>query len=458
MNRTFFVFFALVAVGCDEGTPHQHAGDTALFVASEGSLGCWAVEDGSQHPGEVQSVTGPVDLQVLADETVMLNLTGRNEILAVDGKTMLEKARIPSSGMGAVRPVHSFVTPERNGKAYWMTLNDGAMNKVETNSARFVDITPGSATYLQPVGEVRLGVGHHKASFSSTRERVVISNISDCDNVISVYDYSDIANIKTVATLTAAQAGFDGSTRAKTCDPTYQNGQPPSPHGCATSSVTGKVFCNMTATGEIIVVDVDATPPTFTLVPTGGAGGGYTKAHPAGRYLYSLQEEPREGSAERPGAPCQIGQLVVIDAMTESIAKELPLFYKGPGCTEVLAGTAAETANPGHIAIAADKLFAVTSGGFMVDDARVDQLLVLDLSDPASPAQRPSVKVGAGTGHGTDALSGDGKWLFVNDAVDGTVSQIDTATGTLVKSIAVKANPRTLGTFGPEGPSHHAGH
>ena len=46
------------------------------------------------------------------------------------------------------------------------------------------------------------------ASLRVTRPRVVITNIADCGNVLSVYDYTDVANIKTVGTLTAAAAGW----------------------------------------------------------------------------------------------------------------------------------------------------------------------------------------------------------------------------------------------------------
>ena len=47
------------------------------------------------------------DMQALANGTVLVNLSGSNEVLAVDGKTMLLKGRIASSGGTAVKPVHS---------------------------------------------------------------------------------------------------------------------------------------------------------------------------------------------------------------------------------------------------------------------------------------------------------------------------------------------------------------
>jgi hypothetical protein len=111
-----------------------------------------------------------VDLQALEDGTLLVNLTDRNEILVVDGTTMLEKARIPSSARGAVRPVHAYLTPKRGGKQLWVTLNDGAEGKAETNSATFVDVTAGSPTYRRPVGRwaSASGITRRRSARSST--------------------------------------------------------------------------------------------------------------------------------------------------------------------------------------------------------------------------------------------------------------------------------------------------
>src|SRR5262249_41195904 len=158
-----------------------------------------------------------------------------------------------------------------------IALNDGAEGDAMTDSARFVDATAGSPTYLMAAGEVGLGIGHHKATFSSTVSRVVISNISDCNNVLTVYDYTDITNIKALATLTAQQAGWDGTSFPKTCDVTYKTGIPPAPHGCATSKLSKKAYCNLTGSGDLVVTDIDATPPTFKIIKTNGSGAGYTR-------------------------------------------------------------------------------------------------------------------------------------------------------------------------------------
>jgi hypothetical protein len=467
----------LLAIGCGESDDHGHCDDGhvdeecpapgtmkhTLFVAHEGgALISYDIESGAERPGAVQGLSGPVDMQALADGTILVNLTNEHEVLAVAGQTMLEVARVSSSGAGGRRPVHSYVSPERGGRQFWLALNDGTEGVKERNSAAFIDITPGSAARFQRIGEVALGVGHHKAAFSTKADRVVISNISDCENVLTVYDYSSIVNIRSLATLTASDVGFTeadpgmGNFDPRYCDPTFSRGLPPSPHGCATAKSTGKVFCNITSSGEMVEIDPDSDPPTFARHATRGKGGGFTVAHPNGRHLYSMQEEPREGKG---GAPCQIGQVAVIDAMTSSVTVELPIFYRGPSCATALAGTPAESANAGHSHFTHDgsKLLIPTSGGFMVEEARVDQLVILDTSDPAAPRQLPSVTVGQHTSHSSSALSGDGELLFVVNAIDGTISAVDLST-LVSRTITVAANPRTVATFGSEeGPSEQTG-
>lgn len=465
--RERFLFVTLVmATGCGssaDGTATPHDGGATglaqtLFVAHEGFLSSYDIATGNERAGTIPNVTGPVDMQALPDGHLFVNLTGRNEVLIFDGKTMLETARLPSSSKGATRPVHSYLSPDVAGKRYWISLNDGDGNK-PTNSAQFVDVTPGSAKYLQVAGEVALGVGHHKAAFSTTQARVVISNISDCDDVLTVYDFSDVAQIKSLATLTAKAAGWDGSSFGRTCDPSYKMGVPAAPHGCASSKVSKKVYCNLTGAGDIVVVDIDAPTPTFKSLKTTGSGAGYTKASPDGRFLYALQASPREGDKVT-GAACQVGQLVVIEAQNDAIAKQLPLLYKGPACADMLAKTPAETDEPGHIRVSPDgkTLFIAIDGGFNVADARSNQEVVVDVSDPPNAVQKPSITIGQGGGHHGDAVSGDGKFLFVTNNEEGSVSQIAIAAGTVVKTIKTKDKPLTVATWGAaEGPSEATG-
>src|SRR5687767_10543 len=137
------IVLLLAVAGCgDEGPGHGNMGGTvaqALFVAHEGFLVSYDIATGRERPGTIPNVTGPVDLQAFDDGHVMVNLTGRNEILIAEAATMLEVARLPSSMRGAARPVHSYISPEIGGRKYWLTLNDGASGQPETNSALLVD-------------------------------------------------------------------------------------------------------------------------------------------------------------------------------------------------------------------------------------------------------------------------------------------------------------------------------
>jgi YVTN family beta-propeller protein len=449
------VFVCLIScTGVERGSNPLKTAHT-LYVAHDAMLVSYDIATGQERPGTVTNLATPTDMQALEDGKVIVNLTGLSQILTVDGSTMLEAARLPSSNSGGTRPVHSYISPVRSGRRYWLALNDGANSNPTTSKATFVDLTSTSASYLTEAGEVGLGVGHHKAAFSNTVQRVVISNIGDCNNVLSVYDYSNLSSIQTLKTWNASDLGWDGLTRI--CDPTYQRGAPPAPHGCGTSKVSGKVYCNLTSSGDIVAINVDPTPPTATVLHSHGSGSGYTKPHKDGRYVYSLMAKPREGSG---GMVCQIGQLAVIDSTNDTITREVPLFYKGPGCTSVLIGTDEETAEPDHIRPSPDgkTLYLSTAGGFGIPTARVRQELVVDVSNPANPVQRASIPVGASVEHHGDALTGDGRLLFVTNNADGTVTQIDASTNSVMKTLTVQSSPKTVATFGSnEGPSEQTG-
>jgi YVTN family beta-propeller protein len=110
------------------------------------------------------------------------------------------------------------------------------------------------------------------------------------------------------------------------------------------------------------------------------------------------------------------------------------------------------------ISLDASRLFITVAGGFEVESARVRQQLVLDISAPDAPVQLPSIPVGASTGYHGDSLSGDGRWLFVANNIDGTVTQIDVATASVVRTSTVGTTPKVLATYGSlEGPSVQAG-
>jgi hypothetical protein len=478
--KTTSVFGSLVLlIACheDHSTTGPDGGNgtvaQTLFVAhglwaydatDPGTLVSYDIATGAEKPGTIPAILGPWDMQALADGTVLVNLTPQGETLVVKGTTMLENGRAkPSSA--AVRPVHTYLSPSRAGKQYFMAMYDGKDAIQATNAATFIDVNPTSPTYLHKVGEIALGIDHHKGAFSTTQERVAISNIGDCDDMISVYDYSNIGAITRIKTFSAADAGWTapdpgaGNFDPRFCDQSYTRGLPPAPHGAATSKLSGKVYMNLTSTGEIMAIDIDASPPTFTKIATTGSGAGYTKMHKGGRYVFTLESSPREGDSMNPGVKCQIGQIVVIDSMTDRVVKAVPLLYQGPSCTTSLVGTDEETDEAFHMLETDDgnTLFVTVAGGYQVAAARVRQEIVFDVSDATNPVQKPSVAIGTSTGYHGDALTGDGKLLFIANNLDASVTRIDTVT-LATGSIKTNPYPTTLATWGTrEGPSEQTG-
>jgi hypothetical protein len=425
--------FACSSGVTDTGPSNPNTMSQALFVAtSDGQLLSFNTADGTTRPGSLTQVTGPVDLQALPDGYVGVNLSGANEVLFANAETMLEAARFPSSFTTGRRPVHSYISPARNGKQYWLSLNDGD-GTLPTNTGLFTGIAKTRSDWLQPVGEVALGIGHHKAAFSSTRERVVISNISDCNKVFQIFDYSNPGSIQEIKSWSCADLG--GIARA-------------TPHGCATSSASGRVYCNMTATGEVASIDVDAAVPTLTKItpPLGGTGSGASMAHTAGRYVFTAHASPREGAG---GAANQIGSLTVIDGQTNS-ATDIPLFYDGAGSTRALVGTDEEGTGISHVSVSADgtRLFVIP-GSASAATARARRVLVVDTTNPANPVQLASITVGASHGDNSDALSGDGKTLFVSNNAETTVSAIDVASLRVTRTFDTHGgSPKVVATFG----------
>jgi YVTN family beta-propeller protein len=445
------VVVSMVALAsCGSGGPRGGAASSdamaqALFVATlDGQLTSMDAGDGTSRSGVVTQVVGAVDLQGLPEGYVGVNLSSSNEVLFVDARTMLEAARFPStlSGKGK-RPVHAYISPARNGKRYWLALNDGVspalpdpVQQAASNSALLVGIAKGTADWLKPVGEIALGIGHHKAAFSNTRERMVISNISDCATVFHVFDYSDPTAIQEVKTWSAADLGFDCAVKR------------PSPHGCATSSTNGRAYCNLTGSGEIVSIDLDAATPTFTKIapPLGGSGAGATAVHPAGRFIFSAHNTPREGQG---GVANQIGSLSVVDTQTDAVT-DIPLLYDGAGGTRVLIGTDEEGTGISHLTVSVDgtRLFVIP-GSASATAARARRVLVVDLSDLAHLQQLASITVGASHGDNSNALSGDGKLLFVTNNAETSVSVIDVATLKVVKTYDTHGSaPKVAATFG----------
>jgi YVTN family beta-propeller protein len=411
---------------------------------------------------------GSSDLMALESGVALSNHTAGNEVLLIDLNRRSEIGRMPSSSLGGIRPVHMYLSPTIEGRQYVVVLNDGHERgtpkgeRPKDSTLLLIDAVQSSPTFLKPVGEVRLGIGHHKVGFSTKRPRLAVSNIADCLDVVSVYDYEDPSDIKRIKTFSDGDLGYDRSTPLKTCDETGKAGVMLSPHGTGTSAATGRVYHFLTGTGQIAMFDVDAAIPTVKLLQTAGSGGASVKDLPGGRFMVVPQRGPREVYQRADGSLCQVGQLAVIDAVAEKVAAQLPVFYGEPTCRTSIAGKPYERAALQYAMPSPDgKTVFVEIGTLygppnLIAESRF--VAVFDLSDPYRPIQLPSIPVGAGNDTREHALTGDGKQLLVTNSLDNSVSVIDVGLRQVVRTIPTVNKPFRVVTFsGQTGPSKPTG-
>jgi YVTN family beta-propeller protein len=411
---------------------------------------------------------GSSDVLALSSGVLLSNHTAGNEVLQIDFRRRAEIGRLPSSSLGGTRPVHMYMTPVIAGKQYAIVLNDGVASNTKRgerptdSTLLLIDVVEGSPSYLKPAGETRLGTGHHKVGLSMTRPRMAVSNISDCSDVVSIYDYDSAPDIKLVKSFSAADLGYDGSSFLKTCDETGKAGVMLSPHGTGTSGAANRVYHFLTGTGEIAVFDIDADAPTVKLLKTSGTGGASIKDLPGGRFMVVPQRGPREVHQKADGAVCQVGQLVVIEAMTEKVAAQVPVFYGEPTCRTSVAGKPEEWAALQYAMPSPDgkTVFVEIGTLYSPPNAKVGSRFtaVFDFSDPYRPQQLPSIPVGAGEDTRDHALTGDGKLLIVPNRLDNSVSVIDIGSRQVVRTIPTVQKPHRVATFGEGvGPSKPVG-
>jgi YVTN family beta-propeller protein len=411
---------------------------------------------------------GSSDLLALSSGVALSNHTAGNEVLIVDLNRRSEIGRLPSSSLGGIRPVHMYLSPQVEGRQYAVVFNDGNERgtpkgeRPKDSTLLLIDAVQSSPTFLKPVGEVRLGIGHHKAGFSTKRPRVAVSNISDCADVVSVYDYQNPSEIKLVKTFPAADLGYDGSTPLKTCDETGKAGVMLSPHGTGTSAATGRVYHFLTGTGQVAAFDIDADVPTVKLIQTSGSGGASVKDLPGGRFMVVPQRGPREVHQRFDGSLCQVGQLAVIDAIAEKVAAQVPVFYGEANCRTSIAGKPHERAALQYAMPAPNGKTVFVEIGTLYGPPNVVAesrfVAVFDLSDPYRPVQLPSIPVGAGNDTRDHALTGNGTLLLVPNSLENSVSIIDIASRQVVRTIPTVTKPfRVVTFFEGIGPSKPAG-
>jgi DNA-binding beta-propeller fold protein YncE len=411
---------------------------------------------------------GSSDVLALGSGILLSNHTAANSVLQIDLKRRVEIGRVPSSSLGGTRPVHMYLSPAMQGKQFAIVLNDGQASSTKRgerpsdSTLLLIDAVESSTSFLKPVGETRLGIGHHKVGFSMGRPRLAVSSIADCSDVVSIYDYSNPSDIKLIKAFSAADLGYDGSSFLRTCDETGKTGVMLSPHGTGTSAASGRVYHFLTGTGQIAIFDIDADVPTVKLLQTAGTGGASVKDLPGGRFMVVPQRGPRELHQKADGAICQIGQLVVIDAMAEKVAAQLPVFYGQPTCRTPIAGKPEERAALQYAMPSPDGKTVFVEIGTLYGPPNVTAesrfVAVVDLSDPYRPIQLPSIAVGAGDDTRDHALTGDGKLLLVPNRVDNSASVIDIGSRQVVRNFHTVMKPHRVATFGDGiGPSKPVG-
>jgi hypothetical protein len=125
---------------------------------------------------------GSSDLVALGSGMALSNHTAGNEVILIDLNRRAEIGRLPSSSLGGIRPVHMYLSPVIEGRQYAVVLNDGNERNTpkgerpKDSTLLLIDAVQSSPTFLKPMGEIRLGIGHHKAGFSMKRPRLAVSN------------------------------------------------------------------------------------------------------------------------------------------------------------------------------------------------------------------------------------------------------------------------------------------
>ena len=440
--------------------------DHVMLVVGSSEAAVYEVATGREL-GKVSVPGGSLDTMALPNGVALFNHTAGHQVLALDLKTGQEVARIPSSGLGAKRPVHAYMTPPTGGRQFYVTLNDGVVADTpvgevpKDSSLALIDVDPASPTYLKLAGEVRLGRGHHKVAFSNTRARMVASNIADCSDVLSVYDYSNPADIKLVKSFAARDLGYDQSSAAKICDVTGKTGVNLAPHGVGTSAATGEAFHFITGTGQVALIDIDAEAPTVRLIQTAGSGGSTAKDMPGGRFIVVPQRTPREVQDKAGGVLCQIGQIAVIDAVNRQLVSQTPILYGNGACNESLVGKPGAAAAVSYLGFNKDgsRMFVAvgTLSGPQNVAATVDLVPVFDMTNPSQPKQLEPLKLEARKGSDIVMANG-GRLAFIPNSEASTVSIVDTESMKVVNTVKTVAGPSRLSAFSPSaGPSKYIG-
>lgn len=362
------------------------------------------------------------DLTVLPNQHVVLNHRAKNELVLFDARTYKEVARLASSRSGGVNPHHGYLVKTAKHTLY-AVAHDGE-NRDKDSTVAFFEVLP-QAPGLAFAGEVRVGAGHHKLAHFPGQDWVSVSNINDCEQVLSVLDVSQPAQPRVVHAIGATQLGYSGESPEKRCDAAGKQGRALRPHGAAASQRFH--VHNFNGTGQMAVIKSDGT---VRVLDTQGSGGASGVALPDGSVVMT-QFAPREGGA---GASCQVGQLAWVSASGDQL-QQIPVRMQ-PNCTQGSKG-----ARLGYASLGPDRKTLMLPLSTMGNDAEAAKLLVRVRLEEGKAVQLPSVAIGEQFGHRDHGWLPDGSLFVFPNGKSNTVSVVDGKTGAVTATVAVQPNP-----------------
>jgi hypothetical protein len=128
-------------------------------LRSPPSRGAMSLHFTTSQPEQMKAPGGSSDLIALESGVALSNQTAGNEVILIDLKRRSEIARLPSSSLGGIRPVHMYLSLAIEGRQYVVVLNDG--NERNTPKGErpkdsillLIDATQASPTFLKSAGE-----------------------------------------------------------------------------------------------------------------------------------------------------------------------------------------------------------------------------------------------------------------------------------------------------------------
>ncbi len=418
---------ALLLTQCAEqyDSPVTETHNEKAYVAS--ANGTIAVITHGDIPKRVKTIEADGSNDVAASfGHVYINRSESNSVAVIDANKEVLKGSI---SVGE-RPVHSRVVKGGNlllvgndGPRDDTTTSDDDILVAQDDSISVIDTNPNNTSFMTEIARIRVGNGHHIITYSDETQRAAVSNLSA--GTVSIID------INTLSVMCTVPVGIV-------------------PHGIDYSHVSGQAYnANVSdPTNAVTIINLDAaitipanpydqTDAACTALVAGsiakgtGSGqipvSGYIQSNHSGAFVFTVGYDDVTTT----------GYVSAIRASDNVVVSVLPLSNFKPDKFAIT-----EEDNRMYVSGVKDDDNATTVPGTSV--------AVLDI-DPATGtltthATTPFIFVGTGHDHRAIVLSSDDLRLFVPNSGEspGTVSVIDTATLTVLNTIAVADEPNAL--------------